>query len=92
MKPYIHLQENEVEGVADCGCVLNAEGNPKITFCPVHAAAPDLYSELKKLITAVEIVDGQEHADTDDIEYMLDCISSARAVIAKACKEGGGKC
>jgi len=54
-EPYIWLRDDEPEGQADCGCILQAEydgaeddghesqcGNPALFQCPLHAAAPEL--------------------------------------------------
>jgi len=57
-EPNIWLQDDEPEGQADCGCILQAEydgaddiadgaaGNPAYFQCPLHAAAPELLAAL----------------------------------------------
>ena len=53
----IWLQEDEANGIADCGCLLMAEfqgddhghnGCPAFWFCPLHRAAADLFKALRE--------------------------------------------
>lgn len=54
--PFIHLQENESQGRASCGCLLthDEEGNPLYFECPLHAAAPDLLKALEQVAHFLE--------------------------------------
>jgi hypothetical protein len=53
-EPDIWLQDEESQGRADCGCILNADGwkgdeaGAAFFFCPLHAAASDLYLALRE--------------------------------------------
>lgn len=49
--PWIWLQDDEVEGRAECGCelhrVYDMTDNPAIVFCPLHEAAPKMLAVLR---------------------------------------------
>ena len=50
-RPYIWLQEHELSGKADCGCVLRNESQgPALWLCPMHSAAQDLLRICKHII------------------------------------------
>ena len=51
-EPYIWLQPNENEGVADCGCSLtyDDDGDASVTLCRMHEAAPALVEALRAFV------------------------------------------
>jgi len=54
-EPYIWLNEEEVDGLADCGCSLNRDykssDNPAVFLCPLHEAAGKLLEAAKEMIS-----------------------------------------
>jgi len=88
-EPYIWLQDDEPEGQADCGCILQAEydgadedlaaGNPALFMCPLHTAAPEL-------LAACEATIDEHMPPVGEPGYIEigTALSMARAAIARA--------
>lgn len=50
-RPFIWLQEDEAEGVADCGCrVMDPDGRGiQVHLCAMHEAAPKMLAALMRV-------------------------------------------
>ncbi len=66
----------------DCVCdyeLVDEEATFRITYCPLHGAAPDLLEALKTLVNGGEASDRAHR-----LGIHIDCVIAARAAIAKA--------
>lgn len=56
-EPFIETGEYQFEGRADCGCLLENEGNAgaRMILCPMHKAAPQLLALLTELLDCCEL-------------------------------------
>jgi len=57
-EPYIWLKEEEVLGMANCGCELNRDykssDNPALFLCPLHENAEELLEAAEKQVALIE--------------------------------------
>ena len=67
----------------ECGC--DASGFYVIRYCPLHAAAPDLYEALKDLSASIYVFDylGMDRGDKSILEKSLRKADAALALVDK---------
>ena len=92
-EPYIWLHDDEPEGQAACGCLVQAEysgdgpdgepvdaaGNPALFFCRMHAAARAMYEALRDLLVERDQFSGDAHG----VARSSPAWDAARAVLAE---------
>lgn len=65
-----------------CGCATErVEYTDYIEFCPLHAAAPDMYEALQLILDAYEKWNNREDGGEDDLHYAA---RKVNAVLYKA--------
>ena len=57
-EPFIWLQEDEVEGTADCGCrVTDSNGQGvQVHLCALHGAAPQMLAAAREIAETATLV------------------------------------